>query len=82
MRTVQQLLLVLALAMVAASCGKEVVAPGPQTWELQKSKGEPSLDATQDASGPVITSGDDGVGISDDGDDLSGSERNRKRVTN
>lgn len=82
MSTARHLFLILVLVMLTASCGKEVVAPGPQSWDLQKSTGQPTLDGAQGASGPVITTADDGAGISDDGDDLSGSERNRKKVTN
>lgn len=83
MNTARHLFLILVLAMLAASCGKEVVAPGPQSWDLLKSSGQPALDGAQGASGPVTTTGDDGgMDISDDGDDLSGSERNRKKVTN
>lgn len=72
-----------AMLTLFASCGKEALVEPCGQSEVANAKASSLGDAGSPAD--ASNSGDpdpDGTGISDDGDDLSGSERNRKKRVN
>lgn len=78
-------LTILVLVVLLASCSKdELVEPCGHADPIE-TKAASSNSGEGDASEASGSGGDtnvDDAGISDDGDDISGSERNRKRKTN
>jgi hypothetical protein len=89
MRTVPQrflsLLGLLVVVSLLASCSKEeLVEPCDHTTNEAKAASNDEGEATDpvEASENTNENDPDGNTISDDGDDLSGSERNRKKKPN
>lgn len=75
------LLTLVAMLTLFASCGKEALVEPCAHGEVAKASSLNDGGAPADASsGGVIDP--DGTDISDDGDDLSGNERNKKKRTN
>jgi len=76
------ILALVAMLTLFASCGKEALVEPCGYGEVANAKAASLTDEGNPAdasSGGVVDP--DGTGISDDGDDLSGSERNRKKRT-
>jgi len=70
------------LALLFTACEKEVVGPCmKETPADLKSMSTAGNAGTSEASGGQDEGAPD-AGISDDGDDLAGSERTKKKVTN
>ena len=93
MRSIRSILLPFAMlfsmAMVLVSCSKECVEPSTaqETEGSGKRGGDPNSgdggqQGGQDPSTQDPKRSDDGTTISDDGDDLSDNERNRKKKVN
>lgn len=78
------------LALVAmlglfASCGKEALVEPCSHSAVAEGKASGEDPSGEDAAADASSNGDvdpDGTGISDDGDDLSGNEGNKKKRVN
>ncbi len=78
-------LAVIAMLTLFASCGKDALVEPCSHGQVANGKASSLDPSDQGAPAGASSNGDvdaDGTGISDDGDDLSGSERNRKRRAN
>ena len=82
--------MLLGLVLVLSACTKEdPIAPNDPMGVIGTTKGlapttdpkepDPQMGTRRNSLGPLTGEGEGGDGISDDGDDLSGTERNRKK---
>jgi hypothetical protein len=87
---IASLALLFSMAVFTVSCSKECAEPST-AQEEQGSGKRGGNDASSEGGGQQGTTdpsvqdpkrGNDGTGISDDGDDLSDNERNRKKKVN
>lgn len=75
---------IVCVATLFTSCSKEALVEPVQQHLIGGSKASSLEDGSSTGGSAISTSvlNDHGAGISDDGDDLSGSERNRKKQRN
>lgn len=91
MKSMRHIMLLCLMAIFVASCTKDVVGPCgvPDTNGKSRTNGvlptdpsNPALGPTQGAGGtsePAVGSDPNPTGISDDGDDISDSEKSRRK---
>lgn len=71
--------LLLAASVLTSCCKDELVEPRDQVEGVTKSNSTPDGVDANEANGVGGDRDGKGEGISDDGDDLSGSERNKRK---
>jgi hypothetical protein len=78
-------LALVAMLTLFASCGKDALVEPCNHSAVAEGKASSADPGGEDTAADAASSGEsdpDGSGISDDGDDLSGSERNKKKRSN